>query len=90
MQAIVTKYFGPTNVRGSRVKAKAEAGSITLHWDDALDVEDNHHRAAKALAEKLGWGGRWFCGGLPGNEGNVYVSADTSGEPLFTTEWNQK
>ena len=34
-QAIVTKYLGPTKSRGSRVKATASAGSITLAWNDA-------------------------------------------------------
>lgn len=55
MQAITTKYIGPTNTRGSRVKARCEAGSITVHWDHALDVEDNHTVAAKTLRTKLGW-----------------------------------
>ena len=54
-QAIVTKYLGPTNFRGARVKATAYAGSLTLAWDDALDVSDNHQRAADTLAKKLNW-----------------------------------
>lgn len=54
-QAIVTKFIGPTNYKGSRVKATADAGSITLHWDDALNSEDNHERAALALVLKFGW-----------------------------------
>lgn len=69
MQAIQTKWFGPTNHRDSRVKASAEAGSITVHWDHALNVEDNHRAAAMALAAKLGWldhGRQWVGGGLPG------------------------
>ena len=36
MQAIETRYLGPTNTRGSRIKATAAAGSITIHYDDAL------------------------------------------------------
>src|SRR4051812_45021830 len=36
MQAIQTRYLGPSNVRGSRVKAFAAAGSITLSWDHRL------------------------------------------------------
>ena len=54
-QAIITKYIGPTDLRGSRVKATAEAGSITLAWDDALNSEENHVAAARALAGKYGW-----------------------------------
>jgi hypothetical protein len=55
MQAIVTKYHGPTNSQGPRVKASAEAGSITLLWDHALDSDANHEVAARALLAKLGW-----------------------------------
>ena len=54
-QAILTKYIGPTNHRGSRVKAIADAGSITVAWDHALDPEENHATAACALALKLAW-----------------------------------
>lgn len=75
-QAIVTKYLGPTNARGSRVKATCQAGSVTLSWDDALDSEANHHAAAQALARKLGWSGRLIGGGLPDGTGNAYVFAE--------------
>jgi hypothetical protein len=40
-QAIVTKFLGPTDHRGSRIKATAEAGSITVSWDHGLGVEEN-------------------------------------------------
>ncbi|MDK4729358.1 hypothetical protein [Rhizobium phaseoli] len=77
-QAITTKFFGPTNYRGSRVKATAEAGSITVSWDHALNSEQNHDAAAKALAEKFGWRGAWFSGGTP--TGNCYVWVPSAGE----------
>ena len=64
-QAILTYFVGPTNFRGSRIVAKAQAGRIVLPWDDALDVNENHERAAKAYAAKLGWKGRLVSGGLP-------------------------
>lgn len=54
-QAIVTHYLGPTNVRGSRIKATAQAGSVTLHYASELDTFDNHARAAVALANRFGW-----------------------------------
>ncbi len=72
-QAIVTKYLGPTNFRGSRVKASAQAGSVTVSWDDALDSDANHTRAAEALANKFGWPGAFCAGGSPDGKGNVYV-----------------
>jgi hypothetical protein len=87
-QAIVTKYIGPTNVRGSRVKATAAAGSVTLSWDCALNSEDNHAKAAEALANKYKWRGRWFGGGMPDDKGNVYVSAasvDLKNDVAFVT-----
>jgi len=71
-QAIVTKYLGPSNVRGSRVKATAQAGSLTLNWDDALNAGDNHRIAAHALARKFKWSGAWVGGGLPSGE-NAWV-----------------
>jgi hypothetical protein len=55
MQAIVTKYLGATNYRSARVKATCQGGSNTLVWDDALDVDGNHDKAAFFLARKLGW-----------------------------------
>jgi hypothetical protein len=82
-QAIKTKYLGPSNVRGARVKASSDAGSVTLPWNHALGIEDNHAAAAKVLAEKWGWGGRWFGGGLPGS-GYAFVDSD-DGEPDFVT-----
>lgn len=75
MQAIVTKYLGPTNYRGARVKATCEAGTMTIPWDDALDVEGNHDKAATCLAWKFGWLDSFTLasGGLPSREGNAYV-----------------
>ena len=69
-QAIVTRYYGPTDHRGSRVIARACAGSATVPWDHALDCEANHTAAAQALADKLGWKGKLIGGGLPDETGN--------------------
>ena len=65
MQAIITKFHGPTNVRGSRVSATAEAGKITLSWDHALNSDDNHKAAAEAFARKFNWTGTYVGGHLP-------------------------
>jgi len=66
-QAIVTKWLGPTNHKGSRVRASCDAGTLTVSWDHEIGVGDNHranHRAAAlALAEKLGWGTENWIGG---------------------------
>lgn len=76
MKAIVTKYLGPTNFKGSRIKASAEGvKSVTVGHESALNQDENHAAAAFALAEKMGWGGRWVMGGLP--DGNfVFVCLD--------------
>ena len=54
-QAIQVKYIGPTNYRGSRYKATAAAGSVTVSVDDALSTEGNVIAAAQALCSKFGW-----------------------------------
>lgn len=63
-QAIVTRYLGPSNVRGSRISAKCAAKRIILNWQDGLNTEDNHKRAALTLMQRLGWHGEIFSGGL--------------------------
>ena len=73
-QAIVTRYFGPTNTRGARVKATAEAGSVMLRWDDALGIYDNHVKACEALIARLRWDGVWYGGAMA--SGYVFVDTD--------------
>jgi hypothetical protein len=63
-QAIVVRYIGPTNTRGARWKASAQAGSITIAQDFALDADANAIAVAKAFAAKFGWYGNWY-GGCP-------------------------
>ena len=55
MQAIRTKYLGPTNTRGSRISAQCEAGRICVQYDYALNIDGNHKAACQALLKKLGW-----------------------------------
>lgn len=55
MQAITIKYLPATNTKGSRFKATAAAGSITLGYDYGLTVEGNAKAAVKALVKKLAW-----------------------------------
>jgi hypothetical protein len=74
-QAIETKFLGPTNFRGPRIVAKAEAGRIVVPWDHALNPAENHARAARALAVKLGWRGTYRGGSLP----NSYVFVRSTG-----------
>lgn len=79
MQAIVTKFLGPTNFRGACVKAECEAGKLTVLWDDGLNSEENHDKAALALSAKLGWDkrpyGAMYRGSPPNSKGYTYVFA---------------
>lgn len=72
-QAIQTRFLGPTNTRGARVVARADAGRITVSWDYSQSIDENHRRAALALAERLGWKGPWHGGSLP-SAGYVFVT----------------
>lgn len=72
-QAIVTRFLGPTNTRGSRVKATCSARSLTVDWDHSLTLGENHAAAAYALAQKLGWGGDWAMGAMPDKARDAYV-----------------
>lgn len=73
-QAIKTRFVGPTNTRGARVIATADAGRAIHYWEYALG-EGNHAEAARKLCDLLNWGGRLACGGLPGG-GYVFVFVD--------------
>lgn len=55
--AIHTKYIGPTNTKGSRIKATVRRDSKTLWtasvpFDHALNCEERHASAARALLQK--------------------------------------
>ena len=71
-QAIVTKFIPPGNVKGARVKAQADAGSVTIPWDYSQGIQENHSLAAMALVERYNWGGAWV-GGIVFNQGYVFV-----------------
>lgn len=73
MQAILTKYLGPTNSRGSRIKASCEAGSVTVPF--TYGAINAHEYAAYVLLAKLGWDDKWtlVSGALPGNAGEAHV-----------------
>ena len=58
MKAITTKYYGPTNTRGSRIVATDSDGNkATVGYDHALNSEGNHKEAAIALCDKMSWSG---------------------------------
>lgn len=77
MQAIQTKYFGPTNTKGSRIKATCAAGSITIGYPHEVEHgQPAHRKAAEALAAKLGWVGNRhgaLLGGQLPDHSHVFV-----------------
>ena len=84
MQAITTKYLGPTNFRGARIKATAEAGSVTVDFPYEFSGADAHAVAALALARKIGWDGDLLAGGTA--DGYVFVFSESQRYPVATTD----
>ena len=79
-QSITTRYVGPTNSRGSRIKAIARKRdgigpelSATVPYGHG-NTEEEHCKGAKACAEKLGWSGLWIGGGNLDENGYVFVN----------------
>ena len=75
LQAITTKYHGPTNIIGSKISAYYEGGKIILDWDHSLNPEENHRKAAFQLFEKLGWDKKseLVQGSLPKSSGYCFI-----------------
>lgn len=55
MQAITTVYKCPTDTHGARILVRCQAARMYVAWNDAVDVEENHDRAAKAMCKRMGW-----------------------------------
>lgn len=57
MKAISTRYLGPTNYVGARIKADdGDSNSVTIGYPHEYDSEKAHAQAALALVRKMGWG----------------------------------
>ena len=55
LQAIQVTYYGPTNTKGSRWRAKVRAKSKWFSRDYNLDFDDDAARCAESLANELEW-----------------------------------
>jgi hypothetical protein len=65
MKAIITKYHGPTNTRGSRISASDEDGNrVSIPYPHELSGEKVHRKAADALCEKMNWKGEMVGGAM--------------------------
>lgn len=75
MKAIVTKYHGPTDTRGSRISASdGDRNRVSIPYPHELSGEACHRKAAEALKAKMGWKGVLIGGGL--KNGYVFVFKD--------------
>lgn len=97
-QAIVTKYIGPTNRRGTRVKAISAASTLTVDWNYDWDGQQNHIHAARILAIELNWLEKndIMGGSLPNSPGYCFVLIPKTGlldackrAAVCIAEWNQ-
>ena len=81
MQAIQTKYLPATNLKGSRIKAWCERGSITIDYPHELSGAEVHRAAVHALiarfvkedairygTQRNPWDTPFVTGGLPGGD----------------------
>ena len=59
MQAIIVKYVGPTDTKGTRMKATCEAGSLTISYDSEKSALENAEHALTLLVHKLDWHTRY-------------------------------
>lgn len=69
MKAIITKYHGPTNTRGSRIWASdCDGNRASVAYDDGAGSESGHFQAVRALCRKMDWRGKLVCGSLRGSQ----------------------
>jgi hypothetical protein len=77
MKAIQTKFIGPSETRGARVKAWFKGNAATVSWDYGSEIVDNHAAAVLELVASLKWSGRLVGGTLP-DESMAWVFVDGS------------
>lgn len=51
---IRTRYQGPTDWKGSRITATTKGRRLSVPWRYELSTGENHQRAARLLAERIG------------------------------------
>lgn len=79
MQAIRTKYYGPSNVRGSRIQASCEGKTIYVPYNHALNSDANHRAACEELLRVMEWVFSDMVGGTHGDA--MYW--------VFANDWNR-
>lgn len=72
---IITKYLGPTNHKGSRIKAIGPLGSVTVARQGGEGIEESYDRAVKVYCDKLGPSCRTFVRGVdPSGHNYIYIA----------------
>ena len=71
---ITTKYYGPTNNRGARIKATCELGSKTIPYPYELSGDACHQAAADALRKKINAPCKWIIESRPGLSPIAYAT----------------
>ena len=85
-QAIIVKYIGPTNTRETRLRASYAGGSIIVDWNYDVSYERNYANAARVLAIRLKWCGRYAHGTIPdGRHVFLMMPGDTAGAAFSVT-----
>jgi len=77
MKTIKTTYLGPTNHRGSRIKATDGGGhSFTIPCHYGLSGADVHAKAAIKLCKKMGWKGTLVSGSYKNDYYFNFIESD--------------
>jgi hypothetical protein len=66
-QAICTRYLGPTNTQGSRIKAfsEGEPRGVTVNFSyGAPTTRYAHMKAVAKFKKKFNWKGKMACGSI--------------------------
>lgn len=85
MTAIVTRYLGPTNTRGSRIVVESYSSRKVVPYDHSSNSETAHAKAALALILERGWGGTWIMGGT--RKGWAFVQRSDGGRATIMSPY---
>lgn len=87
MKAIITKYHGATNTRGSRISATAEGGNrVSIPYPHELNSDAAHKLAAVMLCKKMNWATELCGGGMPDGATQCWVFVDNLVHALAMAE----
>ena len=67
-QAIMIKFLGATNTKGTRLKVTSNCGSIIVPLEYGAGHEQRIRKAVDALLNKLDWSGEYIIGQLPSGD----------------------